>query len=112
MMTPIPSPQQQTTPNGGNGDAAHIATEWRQNVNEQLGENARLLREAAATFAEVKTQLIDHNRRINNLENVPATTRGFVGTYGGCIGQVVYAALTSFALLISITSVILSIVLR
>lgn len=92
--------------------AGGFFAEWRQSVNDQLAESARVLRDVTSAATKLTTQVSELERRISTLEHSPAEARSFLGTYGGCIGQVVYAGISGFGVLISITAIVLSIVLR
>jgi hypothetical protein len=86
---------------GGGGNASYFA-EWRQQVNRELEESARLHQAAAVTFERLKGLLDDHDRRIKALESEPGDLRTTFGTYGGCLGQFFTAALSTLALLIAL----------
>lgn len=84
------------------------STEWRQGVNSELAESARLHREASVNFARLNIQYEEHDKRIGKLENAPATRRTDIGTYGGCLAQLATAFFTVVGIVISITAMIIT----
>lgn len=82
--------------------------EWRHGVDQDRGDTARLLKEASVTFERIRGQLDEHDRRIKSLEHSPDTLRANWGTWGGCLGQIAFACLSSIGTIIAITSIILT----
>lgn len=97
-------------PQNNNSDG--FFQEWRQSVNEQLSELVKAVNTVTNSATKLATQVDQIEQRLRTVENRPDAARNSFSAYGGCLGQIVYAGLTSFALLISIASVVLSIVLR
>ncbi len=90
----------------GNGNP--YFAEWRQGVNDELTESARLHKEASVNFEHLNTLYAEHDKRLNKLEDSPQRQQSAVGTYGGCVGQIVGAVFTLIGLVISITALILT----
>lgn len=84
------------------------SAEWRQGVNDELAESARLHREASINFERLRGQLDTHDRRLDKLENAPATRRTDIGTYGGCLAQLATAFFTVVGIVISVTALIIT----
>lgn len=82
----------------------NYALEWRQNVSKELEESARLHQSAAVINERVNGRLDDHDRRIRHLEGAPDGIRSGLGTYGGCVSQVIFAVLSASGVLISLVS--------
>lgn len=95
------------TATGRNADGGYVA-EWRRRVDGELEESAKAHQQAAIIQERVLGRLDDHDRRIKALEVSPASLRSSFGTYGGCIGQVIFAVLSGLGVLISLVALIIT----
>jgi hypothetical protein len=94
-------------------------TDQRQTdrIAERL-ENMTLIQERMLGRLEVLEKWKDseerakeraEDRRDDRIDSAPANTRNMLGTYGGCIANVVYALLTLISLMIGTVGLIIAI---
>ena len=74
---------------------------------EQLDRITERIEQSAIIQERVMGRLDDHDRRIKALEGGPQDTRSMLGTYGGCIGQALFALFSFCGLVISVASFIM-----
>ena len=91
-----------------NSEEQQYSAEWRQGVNDELAESARLHREASVNFERLNVQYENHDKRLGKLEHAPASRRSTIDTYGGCLAQLIMAFIAFVSMAISITALILT----
>lgn len=93
--------------------SAQWEEQWRGEVVKRLEEmdahqeaQAKTNQESALILRDVAATMKDFGARIEKLEQTPTAFRMNLGTYGGCIGQVVFALFGSIGALGGIAGVI------
>lgn len=82
--------------------------DWRSEIMRQLKESAVAHQQTAVTLERLNGRLDEHDRRLDALEQQPSSLRNFFGTYGGCLGQVVFAVLSGAGTIIAIASLVIT----
>lgn len=92
---------------GGDGqEAARFAAEWRQGVMQEFRAQAEINQQVSRSLTDLTTAVGTLKTAVDDMKTAPAGTRDALGTYGGCIGQVIFAALSAVAVLISVVGIL------
>lgn len=92
----------------GNGEAQRFAAEWRQNVMEQQRAQAEINRTVAQSLTDITSAVATLKTAVDDLKKSPDMLRSMLGTYGGCLSQLLYATIASASLVASITAIVLT----
>lgn len=65
--------------------------QWRHDVDDDRQSQVETNQETALILRDVAATLKDLGARVQRLEETPAALRLNLGTYGGCLGQLVFA---------------------
>lgn len=84
--------------------------EWRKRVDAELETSANAHQNAAIIQERMLGRLDDHDRRLKSLETSPEGVRSAFGTYGGCIGQLVFAVFSGVGALTGISGTVIAII--
>lgn len=118
-------PSMQQTPNTATDNG--YATEWRDRTSTQLEESAKAQQTTALILERVTGRLDDHDKRLKSLEARPDTAgtltdhehriksleaspgdlRSWLGTGGGCFGQIIFACFSLFSIIISLIALLI-----
>ena len=74
---------------------------------EQFEKITERLEQSAVIQERMLGRLDDHDRRLKLLEGGPQDARSIISTYGGCVGQTVFALFSFCGLCLSVASFII-----
>ena len=89
-------------------EATRFASEWRQDVMQAFRDQTQINKDVTKALSELTVAVGTLKTSVDDMRKSPDLTRNMFGTYGGCIGQAVFACFYVLSLGISITALIVT----
>jgi hypothetical protein len=90
------------------GEASRFAAEWRQDVMQQLREQGQFNQQMSKTLGDLATIVTTLKSSVDDMKKEPAAISSMFSSYGGCLGQLVFAGFAFLSFAVSVTAIVIT----